>query len=739
MKYVSFLLIVLLQWGCLSTAAQVVLTPEESTYLQNRAPIRMCGDKDWMPYEGVDDIGRHVGIIADYMDLIAKRIGTQFEWVSTDSWAETLAFAREGKCDIITAAADVPERRGYLTCTTPYISSPKVVVTRFNAEHFRGFAENTNRVYALIAGDSIIYVLKKRYPYIRILEVPNLNTGLEKVNTSEAYGLIDSLLPLTYLIQQTGLLNFKVSGKLDITDELCIAVQKQDTLLLQILQKAINSLTEEDRTTINNKWVSVRYESAFNYSLFWKIMFSIVALFAFIFYWNRKLSNEIERRKAVEASLQQAYNALKHHTKELNKAKTEAEAANKAKSAFLANMSHEIRTPMNGVIGMTELLLDTSLTDEQRQFAESLSLSGHSLLNLIDDILDFSKVEAGKMQLESIDFNLLDLLDDFIVVMKFKAARANLTLTCETAPDIPVQLKGDPSRLQQVLNNLVGNAIKFTRKGNVTIHVERLTESDTHVTLKFAIRDTGIGISSTQQSKLFQHFTQADSSTTRQFGGTGLGLAISRQLTELMGGEIGINPEYHPGAEFWFTGQFLKQKTQLAEKPQTNEKAVDGPCTTPTPAPSTARQLRAHPVSILLVEDNRVNQVVVQGYLKKMGLSADAVGNGAEAVKYLETITYDLILMDLQMPRMDGYEATRIIRDEHSSVLQHTIPIIALTAHALQGCREKCMRAGMDDYLTKPVKRAELAAILHKWLPVLSDSPPSSLNNSDHQKDTPTA
>jgi signal transduction histidine kinase/CheY-like chemotaxis protein len=553
---------------------------------------------------------------------------------------------------------------------------------------------------------------------------------------------------------------------------------------------------------------------------------------------------DVTQRKLDDQAMRDLNTRLEVAIVEARRHAAAAAEASAAKSQFLANMSHEIRTPMNGIMGMSSLLLETKLDEDQRYYTQTVQSCSESLLNLINDILDFSKIEAGRMELDEMDFDLRALVDDLSSLLAVRAHAKNLELVCAIDPDVPIALRGDAGRLRQILTNLAHNAIKFSHEGDVLVRVSLLDQTADAALLRFMIRDQGIGIAPDKREQLFTSFYQVDASTTRSYGGTGLGLAISQKLVHMMGGAIGVESELGKGSLFWFEVRFVRHagldfnsppaelrgiRTLIVDDNATNREvlrrrleswgmqtseAPDGPAALDELAAAIAREqpydlaildmqmpdmdgltlarairadarfagsmlvlmsslgqfalpagmhesifaarmskpvrhldlhnslqglfapkhasapsalagtdkappaqgAPARQARVLLAEDNLINQRVAQLVLQKLGHQVDTVTDGRAVLHALETASYDLVLMDVQMPVMDGLEATRRIRDPQSAVRDHHIPIVAMTAHAMTGDAARCRDAGMNDYLSKPVRPDTLAEVLRKWL-----------------------
>ncbi|MCP4112263.1 MAG: transporter substrate-binding domain-containing protein [Desulfobacteraceae bacterium] len=682
--------------------SSIRLTADEEAWLRNHKTIQVAGPAAFPPFQYLSENGTPMGLAVDYTRFISKRLGIDIRIQKGMPWPEVLKKIKNRRVDALSCAAKTHKREAYMSFTQSYLSFPIVIVARKNTPFIGGLNDLNGKKIACVAKTSICEWLEQDHIEFVSHKVETPLEALQTVCIGTADAHIENLAAASYLIEKNGLANLKIAASTDYdTYDLYFAVRNDYPELVNILNKTISAIPPEEHQQIRRKWLSIKYEEKIDWQFIIPWIFASVFAVAVTLLWNRRLAKEIYHRKQITEDLKKSEEKYKT-------AKEAAETANCAKSVFLANMSHEIRTPMNSVMGYLSLVLDGStLSEKHRDYLETAHKSSKALMGLINDILSVSKLESGRIKMEKIPFNLHTMMQETILTLDIDAENKGLSLELKIDARVPENIIGDPDRLKQILINLIGNAVKFTEKGRITVTVEPANENST---FRFVINDTGIGIPADRLDKIFEPFTQADGSTARRFGGTGLGTTISRQLAELMG-EIRAESKEGKGSVFCLTIPAEPTDTiPLAGQIQSLD--LKGP-----------RRFR-----VLAAEDIEENIVLVKIRLEEQGHTVIKARNGYEAVQAFEREIPDIILMDVHMPEMNGIQAARQIRKKEAGS-GNRVPIIALTASVMREDQQICLQAEMDAIVGKPVNFDELFGIMEKLISAGKGRPSTDLQN----------
>ena len=693
-RIVSFCLLLHLFLAPLAQGAgeAAVLTPAEQRWLaENQARVVLAVETGYAPFVFLDAQGQPTGLAHDYLRLIETKIGTRFPQRQFASLDEIFAQVRAGKVGIVNAVTKTPARTQFLMFTEPFVTVPNVILVRkdrtdpLREDSLSGLTVSLVKSYAVTE-----YLTGKALGLLPDLVADDL-AALLNVAFGRSDAAVVDLATASYLISHKGIANLRVAGEVGMSIRLAIATPLDQPELHGILEKGLAAITAAERDTIRQRWIGIAQPSILSDWRFWfavgGLLAIVLAVIAAVAVWNRTLRREVRERTAA-----------------LTVAKEAAEAANRAKSTFLANMSHELRTPMNAIMGMTDLALRHATDPKLRDQLTKVAQASRHLLHVINDVLDISKIESERLTLDRTVFRIGEVLENLVSLIGHKAMQKGLKVRIDLAPGLSdLALVGDPLRLGQILLNLGGNALKFTEQGSITVRLRPVEESPTDMLLRCEVQDTGIGIAPADQQRLFIAFEQADGSMTRKYGGTGLGLAISKRLAQLMGGEIGVDSQPGQGSNFWFTVRLGKAADQAD-------------ASAPRGAPDSAAeciQARHAGTRVLLAEDEPINQEVSRGLLEDVGLAVDVAADGQEAVALARQNRYALVLLDMQMPHLNGVDAARAIRVLPGYA---QAPILAMTANAFDEDRQVCIAAGMNDHIGKPVDPALLYATLLRWL-----------------------
>jgi two-component system sensor histidine kinase EvgS len=658
------------------------LDPGERAWLDGHRSVRVGIDPGWAPVEFVDRRGMPQGISVAYLQRLEQTLGLKFELIPIRSWAQAMEQLSDGDLDMLPSVDRIAARRGGLLLTPPYVRFPAAIFSAADVAYLDGVGALRGRTVAVIEDDAVHDWLLHSAPEIDLLPVADTREALRRLRTGDAFAFVGNLVTTSYYIGRTGGGRIRVAGETSFEYTLAMGVRDDHQVLAWLLQTGLDAIPQSEQDAIFHEWNTVRYSHRVDRRLLWQVLIGAALMIAVFLAWNRSLAAEVARRRRAEA--------------ELREAKEVAEQASRAKDSFLANISHELRTPLNLVLGFASLLRRGARNERERHWLDGISSAGRTLSTLIDDLLDLSRIEAGRLPLSPAPTDPRVLLEEVEAMFAQPAADKGLGLSVEIDPEVPALLVLDERRLRQILVNLVGNALKYTDAGRIRLHAEAERVGPDRVGLRIAVHDTGRGIDLRDQPSLFEPFDQGALVTAA--GGAGLGLAISRRLARLLGGDIEVSSTPGHGSTF----SVVLNDVITAPPP------VE---VLPRPVPR-GEHVRLPAARVLIVDDRTDNRDLLRHFLHGQPLEIIEAGDGAAALELARVRHPDLILMDLAMPGMDGLSATRQLRQWPQTA---AVPILAVTAAAVRDNEHK-LREAFDAVLRKPFTREELLGHLARWL-----------------------